>query len=212
MHGHADCLMLAGRTEESIVELRKLRMLGPYAMFNNIPLCFHLYLARHYDEAIAANKEMHERFPGFSMHMQLSWVYWTLGRFEESVEEERRELEWRKDAGALAALDAGYTTAGPAGAMKSLADFMAARSNEPLVDAFRIGEFYARARAVDETFHWLNAAVDQGIFEVIWIRFWPEFDYLHDDPRYAQLIQRIGPPADVAASLWPGETSQPAKE
>lgn len=208
VHGHADCLMLAGRMDESIAELRKLRMLGPFTMFNNIPLCFHLFLARRYDEAIAANQDMHERFPGFSMHMQLAWVYWTQGRFEESVDEERKELQWRKDAGALAALDAGYSAAGPAGAMKSLADFMAARSSETLVDAFRIGEAYARAGAVDEAFHWLNAAVDQDFFEVIWIRFWPEFDYLHDDPRYAQLVQRIGPPPEIAASLWPGESSQ----
>jgi len=208
VHGHADCLMLAGRMEESIAELRKLRMLGPFTMFNNIPLCFHLFLARRYDEAIAANQEMHERFPGFSMHMQLAWLYWTQGRLEESVDEERRELEWRKDPDALAALEAGYSAAGPVGAMKSLADFLAARSSETLVDAFRIGEAYARAGAVDEAFHWLNAAVDQGFFEVIWIRFWPEFDYLRDDPRYTQLIQRIGPPPEIAVSLWPREASQ----
>lgn len=208
VHGHADCLMLAGRTEESITELHKLRMLGPFTMFNNIPLCFHLFLARRYDEAIAANQEMHERFPGFSMHMQLSWLYWTQGRFEESVDEERRELEWRKDAEALNALDAGYSAAGPVGALKSLADFLAARSSETLVDAFRIGEAYARAGAVDEAFHWLNVAVDQGAFEVIWTRFWPTFDYLRDDPRYAQLLQRIGPSPEIAAGLWPTEPSR----
>ena len=208
LHGQADCLMLAGRMEESITELRKLRMLGPFTMFNNIPLCFHLFLARHYDEAIAANQEMHERFPGFSMHMQLAWLYWTLGRYEESIDEERRELEWRKDDEALAALDAGYSAAGPAGAMKSLADFLAARSSETLVDTFRIGEAYARAGAVDEAFHWLNVAVDQGVFEVIWTRFWPGFDYLHNDPRYAQLIQRIGPSPEIAAGLWPMEPSR----
>jgi TolB-like protein/DNA-binding winged helix-turn-helix (wHTH) protein/tetratricopeptide (TPR) repeat protein len=200
VHGHADCLMLAGRMKESITELRKLRMLGPFTMFNNIPLCFHLFLARHYDEAIAANQEMHERFPGFSMHMQLSWLYWTQGRFEEAIDEERKELEWRKDAGALAALDAGYMAAGPVGALKSLADFLAARSNETLVDAFRIGEAYARAGFVDEAFHWLNVAVDQGSFEVIWIGFRPDFDHLRDDPRYAQLMQRIAPPANFANS------------
>jgi TolB-like protein/DNA-binding winged helix-turn-helix (wHTH) protein/Flp pilus assembly protein TadD len=212
VHGHADCLMLAGRMEESISELRKLRMLGPFTMFNNIPLCFHLFLARRYDEAIAAMQEMHERFPGFSMHMQISLVYWTLGRFEEAIDEERQEFEWRKDAGALAALEAGYSAAGPTGALKSLADFLVARSNETLVDAFRIGEAYARARSVDEAFHWLNVAADQGSFEVIWIGFRPDFDHLRDDPRYAQLMQRIALPANFAVNLSPSETSTQTEE
>jgi len=212
VHGHADCLMLAGRMEEGIAELRKLRMLGPFAMFNNIPLCYHLFLARRYDEAIAAMQDVQERFPGFSMHMQLSVVYWTQGRYEEAIDEERQEFEWRKDAAALAALEAGYAATGPTGALKSLADFLATRSKETLVDAFRIGEAYARAGSVDEAFHWLNVAVDQGSFEVIWIRFRPDFDYLHDDPRFAHLMQRIGPPTDIVAGLWPSESSTEANE
>jgi tetratricopeptide (TPR) repeat protein len=207
VHGHADCLMLAGRMEESISELRKLRMLGPFTMFNNIPLCFHLFMARRYDEAIIAMQEMHERFPGFSMHMQLSWVYWTQGRYEEAIDEERREFEWRKDNGALAALEAGYSVAGPTGALKSLADFLVARSEDMYVDAFRIGEAYTRAGSVDEAFHWLDVAVDQGSFEVIWIGFRPDFDSLRSDPRYTQLMQRIGQPVNFAVSLSPSETS-----
>ena len=144
--------------------------------------------------------------------MQLSVVYWTQGRYEEAIDEERREFEWRKDAAALAALEAGYAAAGPTGALKSLADFLAARSKETLVDSFRIGEAYARAGSVDEAFHWLNVAVEQGSFEVIWIRFRPDFDYLHDDPRFAQLMQRIGPPADIVAGLWSSESATEANE
>jgi hypothetical protein len=75
------------------------------------------------------------------------------------------------------------------------------------VDAFRIGEAYARARLVDEAFHWLNVAVDQGSFEVIWIGFRPDFDHLRADPRYAQLMQRIAPPANFAVNLRPNEIS-----
>jgi TolB-like protein/tetratricopeptide (TPR) repeat protein len=212
VHGHADCLILAGRMDEGIAELRKLRMLGPFAMFNNIPLCYHLFHSRRYDEAVAAMQEVQERFPGFSMHMQLSWVYWTQGRFEEAIDEERRELAWRKDAGAQAALEAGYSADGPTGALKSLADFLVVRSSETLVDAFRIGEAYARAGSVDEAFHWLNVAVDQGSFEVIWIGFRPDFDYLRSDPRYAQLMQRIGQPVKFAVTLSPGETSSQTED
>jgi len=63
------------------------------------------------------------------------------------------------------------------------------------------------AGSVYEAFHWLNVSVDQGSLGVIWIGFRPDFDYLHEDPRYTQLIKRIGPPVDIAASLWPIETS-----
>lgn len=212
VHGHADCLMLAGRMEEGISELRKLRMLGPFSMFNNIPLCFHLYHARRYDEAIASMQELQERFPGFSMHMQISWVYWTQGRYEEAIDEERKELKWRKDAGALAALEAGYSAAGPTGALKSLADFLVARADETYIDPFRIGEAYARAGSVDKAFYWLNVAVDQGSFEVIWIGFRPDFDHLRGDSRYAQLMQRVNPPSNFAVNLSPSETSPQIEE
>jgi hypothetical protein len=66
--------------------------------------------------------------------------------------------------------------------------------------------------SVDQAFHWLNVALDQGSLDVIWIGFRPNLDYLHEGPRFIQLIKRIGPRVDIAASSWPIETSNQTEE
>jgi TolB-like protein/DNA-binding winged helix-turn-helix (wHTH) protein/Flp pilus assembly protein TadD len=192
LHGIADCLMLTGRIDESVERTRELATLAPFTLMHNRPLSFHLFIARRYDEAIAVTLEMQERFPGFPMHVILGLIYWAQGDFDKALEEERRELELHGDTALLAALEAGLARGGPHGALRAMADALVARSAETYVDPHRIGETYARAGEVDEALYWLNRAVEQFSFEAVHLALRPDFDVLRDDPRFAELVARIG--------------------
>lgn len=191
IHGAADCLMLDGRMDESIARLRDLLVVSPFSAVHNRPLPYHLFLARRFDEAVDEVEAARKRIPGLYMHYILAWVYWTQGRFDEALEAERLELERRGDTVLLAALEEGLEADGPIGAMRAMAEALVARSEESYVDPFEIGKTYARAGMADEALHWLNKAVDYGSYEITYLDFRPDIEFLHDDPRYQDLLERI---------------------
>ena len=49
--------MLTGRAEDGLAQVRHARLIDPFTPISNIPVPFHLYLMRRYDEAIAAAHE-----------------------------------------------------------------------------------------------------------------------------------------------------------
>ena len=191
IHGDADCLMLDGHLDESAERTRETLMVSPFGTIHNLPLLSHLYMARRFDEAIAAAKAMQARIPQSSLHRYLAPVYWQQGDFDKALEEARLELEYRGDAVLLAALEEGLGADGPTGAMRAMAEALVARANESYVDPYIVGEIFARAGMIDEALHWLNKAVDHGSYEIMYIGFRPDFDVLHDDPRYQDLVERI---------------------
>ena len=191
IHGDADCLMFEGRMEESLARLRELLTVSPFSAMHNSPLPYHLYVARRFNEAISAAKDMQVRVPHFSMHWFFAMVYWQQGRFDKALEEERLEFERRGDRALLTALEKGLDAAGPNGAMRAMAEALVLRANETYVDPFDIGETFARAGMVDEALHWLDKAVRHGSYKMNYLAFWPHFDNLRDDPRYQDLLERV---------------------
>jgi hypothetical protein len=75
--------------------------------------------------------------------------------------------------------------------MRAIAEALVARSNESYVDPFEIGKTFAKAGMIDEALHWLNRAVEYGSFEITYLAFRPDFDILHEDPRYRDLVDRV---------------------
>jgi TolB-like protein/DNA-binding winged helix-turn-helix (wHTH) protein len=191
IHGKADCLMFDGRTDENLDRLRELPTISPFSAIATVPLPSHLYMARRFDEAIAAATAVQTRVPQFSMHWFLALFYWEQDRFDKALEEERLELERRGDTVLLAALEEGLEADGPTGAMRAMAEALAARSNEPYVDPYDVGVTFARAGMVDEALHWLDKAVEHGSYEMTYIAFWPHLDVLRDDPRFQDLLERV---------------------
>ena len=191
MHGDADCLMLDGRMDESIARIREISRVSPFSAMHNLPLCSHLFMARRFDEAVSATKDVQVRNRQLSLHWFLAMVYWQQGRFDEALEEERLELEQRGDTVLLAALEEGFDAAGPTGAMSAMAEALVARAQESYVNPFTIGETFARAEMVDEALHWLDQAAGHGSYNMTYLAFWPPFDVLRGDPRYQDLVERV---------------------
>ena len=191
IHGDADCLLFDGRMDESVNRLRELVTISPFTAMHNMPLPSHLYMARRFDEAISAATAMQERIPQFSMHWLIARFYWEQGRFDKALQEERLEFEWRGDTVLLVALEEGLEAGGPPGAMQAIAEALVARASESYVDPFDIGETFARAGMADEALYWLDKAVEHGSYELTYVAYWPHLDIVRDDPRYADLLQRV---------------------
>jgi lipoprotein NlpI len=68
MHGDADCLMLDGRMDENVARIREIQLVSPFSAMHNLPLCSHLFMARRFDEAITAAKDVQARNRQLSLH------------------------------------------------------------------------------------------------------------------------------------------------
>jgi adenylate cyclase len=186
--------MLTGRPEGGLEELRRARLIDPFTPTSNVPIPFHLYMMRRYDEAIADIRQLQERIPDYPMHRLLAMVYWQQGRLQDALEQERQRLGLRKDGELLTALEQGNARGGPRGAMLAMAEALVTRSADTYVDPFTIAVTFARAGQFEATLKWLGAAVERGSLELMYAGLRPEFDSLRDDPRYVKLVQRIGLP------------------
>ena len=191
IHGEADCLMFHGHMEESLDRLRELTTISPYSVIDNFPLLAHLYMARRYDEVLSEAKVMQARLSPAPLHRLFSRVYWQLGRFDNALEEERLECQRIGDSVLLSALEAGLEASGPTGAMRAMAETLAARAGETYVEPFIIAGAFARAGMADETLYWLEKAFENGSYEMHYMAFWPHLDFLRDDERYQALADRV---------------------
>ena len=193
-HGYADYLTLTGRAEEGLVQVKRGRTKDPLTPMATLPVPFHLYMMRQYDESIAEAHKLLKADPDYPVSRLLSRVYWQKGLFEQALAEYRKTLVKRKDTRLLEAFDNGNADSGPHSAMRAVAHELVARSKLRYVDSFRIASAFAQAGEVDLAFEWLDNAVDQGSLELVYVNIRPDFDPLRDDPRYKSLMYRLGLP------------------
>ena len=67
----------------------------------------------------------------------------------------------------------------------------------PSLDGLRVfetaarAESFARAGMADETLQWLEKAVEHGSYKMTYLAFWPHLDFVRDDARYQDLLERV---------------------
>lgn len=194
LHGYADYLMLTGHPEDGLAQIRHASLIDPFTPTSNVPIPFHLYMMRRYDEAIAEARQIQERIPGYTAHSLLALAFWQQGRLKEALEQERQALALSKDAELLAALEQGEARGGPRVAMLNMAETMVRKSRNTFVDPFMIAVTFARAGDNEAALDWLDDAVEHGSLALMYIGSRPEFDPLRDDPRYVKLVQQLALP------------------
>jgi hypothetical protein len=118
---------------------------------------------------------------------------WQQGKFEESIAALRKS-SWARDLEIQAALERGYSLAGPKGVFLELAQSMAARSEPEYISSAEIATLFARAGRVDLSIEWLENAFDAREPSLVHAMFGPELDPLRSDPRFANLCRRMGLP------------------
>jgi len=61
-------------------------------------------------------------------------------------------------------------------------------------DTFQIAAHYARLGEQDEALAWLERAFEARSGEMIWIKLYPYFEKLYPNPRFGDLVRRVGLP------------------
>jgi hypothetical protein len=196
-HGYADALVVKGRPEESLVQVRLGRQSDPFSPITNMPVLGHLLMLRRYDEVLSEYEMMSDLGitgdGGF-----VADALWLQGRRDEAVARYRLQSALAGASDRVEAIDRGSTEAGPVGAVRAVADLKAAQvSPDNDLGAFDVARWYARAGETELSLEWLDRAYEARSPLLFLVIAYPEFDILRDEPRYLSLVQRMGLPARI---------------
>jgi len=191
-HWYAWHLSLLGRFDEAIAEMRKAENLDPLSLIINADLAELLGLAHYYDESIRQSRKTIEMDPNFALaHNQLAQVYLQKQMYDEAVTELLKAVQLSGDSPTcMANLARAYVASGKPGAAAKLLTDLKKRSNPGHSNAAEIAMIYASLGDTDQAMTWLEKGYNERFNPGVLLR--PGFDPLRSDPRFRNLMQRIG--------------------
>jgi TolB-like protein/DNA-binding winged helix-turn-helix (wHTH) protein/Flp pilus assembly protein TadD len=193
-HWYAWHLSLLGRYDEAIAEMRKAENLDPLSLIINADLAELLVLAHSYDESIRQSRKTIEMDPNFALaHNQLAQAYLQKHMDDEAVAELQKAVELSGGSPTcIANLARAYVASGKRSEAAKLLSDLKKRSNPGYSNAAEIALIYASLGDNDQAMNWLDKGYEERFNPGVLLR--PGFDPLRSDPRFQNLVHRIGLP------------------
>ena len=185
-----------GRSEQALAVAKQSFDLDPASPAVSHSLTVQLYLARRFDQAIEQSHKTLELDQNFAMsYATLGEVYISKGMYREGLPTlEKYSVLSRGRAMSLALL--GYTHArlGERSQALRILDQLEAASKERYTPAVSFAAVYAGLGEKDQAFAWLEKAYGERTGRLGYLKVKPLWDPLRSDPRFADLVGRIGLP------------------
>ena len=176
------CLAPLNRIDQALSEFKTALSLDPLSSITGTNYAVTLMEAHRYPESLAQFQQVIERDPNFGpAHFKLSQLYATTGRFPDAINEMRKAFsltdpakEKPRTPDARGYIDIAMDMSG-ADRLGSIAIAYAASGNH------------------DKAVEYLQKGYSEGDDILMWTRY-PVFDIIRSDPRYVQMMRKIGVP------------------
>jgi TolB-like protein/Tfp pilus assembly protein PilF len=206
-HWYAFRLAAVGRHDDAIAEMKLARELDPLALIINTEVGWAYYFARQYEKAIEQYQTTLELDPGFGVaHMFLGTAYVQQGRYAEGIAELLKAIELSGGGvGMNGLLGHAY---GRAGDKESALKMVAELTQQPAgkyVSPYNLALIYAGLGETDKTLELLNEACEHRSLFLAWLNVEPMFDGVRADPRFVELVKKIGLKPESVAPAVTGE-------
>jgi len=191
-HWNAMNLGLLGRPKEALAEMRKAENLDPLSLIINSDLAEFLLLTHSYDESVEQGRKIIEMDSTFPIgHKQLGDAYLLKQMDKEAVAELQKAVRLSGDSPiCIADLARAYVASGKMNEAVTLLSDLKKSSNASFTNAAQIAMIYASMGDNDQAMHWLERAYEERFNPSILLR--SGFDPLRSDPRFEDLMRRIG--------------------
>lgn len=196
---YADNLsVIGGREKEALAQADMAHQLDPQSSVITRVVASVLVQARRYDEAIATCKKLANDDPTFAIaHDCLAYAYWGKHMYPNVIEEWKTQAQLsgnRDEAEFAAALERGFHSTGWNGALAEGIENLKVRRKTRYVPAWMIARLYADMGNKEQAFQWLNTAYQEHDWLLMGLKTHFPFDPLRSDPRFAELIRKVGLP------------------
>jgi tetratricopeptide (TPR) repeat protein len=191
---------IGGRAQESIDEANRAHELDPLSPIIMTVRGSVYREDRQFEKAIEIYKKVIAENPTFPIvHVHLAIAYWGQHKYPEMLQEFKTAAQLSGDKNYIedsAARDAAYRTGGwPAALRKGIEMLLARRkAKTDYVSAYQIAALYADLGEKNHAFEWLNTAYQEHDIFLVGLRIDFLLDSLRSDPRYAELVRKIGFP------------------
>jgi eukaryotic-like serine/threonine-protein kinase len=188
-------LTAMNRIDDAIAELKRAQELDPLTPISNAAVARPYYNGRRYPEAITQSRKTLELDSTFHRaHYWLGLSYEQLSRPADAI----RELEYTVAQSPISlyqgALGHAYAVAGQRRKALRVLGELQARSDSSYVSAFDIATIYAGLGDRTKTLEYLEKAYRERVPYLVFLAVDPYFDPFRTDPRFRDLVHRIGLP------------------
>jgi serine/threonine-protein kinase len=198
-HWYANHLALRGRFGHAMDEIRLAQELDPLSLPVNVGAGAFLYYARRYGEALVECQRVFDQdSTSADLNRVMAASYIQLGREADAGRAIQRWLDHAYPGQLASRAAEGYRNARLPGMLRVVLHALEARRSAghygPATD---IAGLYSLLRDREHALHWLNVAYEQNDTQLNRLKVDPIFDPLRGDPRFADLLYKVGlaPPA-----------------
>jgi tetratricopeptide (TPR) repeat protein len=190
-------LLTMGRTEEMLDETKRAVELDPLSFRIRWDRWIAFYGTGRYDEALEQCRKIEELNPNLDLgYLYCGDVHVQQGNLAEAVQEYRKavDLTSGENPRAIAHLAYAYAQAGRRNDAETLLANLRGISKQHPVHPYLFALVYVGLGQGDTAIAWLEKAYQVRGRDLLDIRYDPQFAGLRSDPRFIDLIRRIGLP------------------
>ena len=187
-------LMALGQTQESLAQMNRARDLDPLSISMNFSLGWRLYMAGQYDQAIEQLRNTLDMDPNFILpRIVLGQAYEQKGAYPQAIAELQKAVSIAPDSPPiLGALGHAYGLAGMKPEAEKILSQLTELNRKRYVSPFYIAIVYAGLHENAKALDWLERAYGDRSNAIIFLRVDPELEGLRFDPRFQNLLRRLG--------------------
>jgi eukaryotic-like serine/threonine-protein kinase len=191
---YSNYLSSMGRHDQATAEARRARELDPLSTAVNWRIGAVLFNARRYDEAIEQLKKTLELDPNFPLtHVWLAYAYGAKGQYAQAIAEYKEVIRLGEDSTSTK-IYLGYSLAMSGKRNEGLAILKEMQTTKEYVSPAELAVLYAGLGDKEQAFAALEQAYAAHDFQLQYLKVEPDYDSLRSDPRFADLVRRVGLP------------------
>jgi TolB-like protein/Tfp pilus assembly protein PilF len=195
-HFYGHYLQVIGRAEDAVGETKQGVELDPLSLILNAELGVAYYLARQFDQAITQFRKTLELDSTFAYAtLSIAQTYEQQGKYQEArAELERARVVSPDWAYLIAEFGCVYAATGQRTEAHKIIQELSERAKRERIDPGFISWIYIALGDKDQAFAWLEKARQERAGQISWVKVEPKLDPLRSDPRFTELLRRLGLP------------------
>ena len=197
-HWHSDLLAAIGKLDQSFDEEKRAQELDPLSLIINTWLGWRLSFLKQYDQAIDQYRKALELDSTFvPAHWQLGLAYEQKTVYVQAIAEFQTAMTLSgRSPLYTASLAHAYAMVGNRSEVRKLLDELNEVSKRRYVPSYQLAVVYAGLDEKDSAFKLLENAYAERSGSLIYLNRDPRLKNLHSDPRFVDLVRRIGLPLE----------------
>ena len=187
-------LDVQGRPDDAIVQIKRIIELHPVSLVISAEIGCASYYARRYDQAIAQSRETLEMDPNFAQaYYGLARAYGQKGMYDEATNAlNKARTLLAGSARIVAELGYAYAASGKRDEARDVLRGLKEEATRKYVDPYLFAIIHTALGEKDQALAWLEKAYEERSTWMPFMKVEPKFDSLRSDPRFADLMRRVG--------------------